>query len=486
MGLEVFMYTPFVSVSHVKFLDKISPRAESSGARDGPILAHDVPERMECFPSETRPSDHSRVCDFETTTDLSELGGNAWRDLGDFWKLFELLLKYTSLLQSNCLRMLEDEELIARMKAENFDLGMSEILDPCGFLLFNKIGIKRYIALHGSYLPMWWASRFGLPQTLSFTPEMQSTSIPPFSFVERLKLQGIYWFGSLVMNRLFESSFWLLEKQMGGDFRVEEAITNSSFLFVNTDEYVEFPRPYTSKIISIAGVDMQNTLDNRTGLSEEYRELLDSSPKGAVLVSFGSVAQSSLMENATKSAFLELFAAFPELQFIWKYETPEDGTAAHLPNVHLSKEATYAGVPLVSIPLFGDQVRNAAMIRRKGVGVVVQKTNITAASLIDAVRAVVFDPTYKAKARELASMLREKPFAVDDRIVRYSEFAAAHDVHEHLDLYGRQMNTISSYYNLDVYCLLLAVLLLIVFVLIKLTSFVVRRLLCGGRKSKFE
>lgn len=39
-------------------------------------------------------------------------------------------------------------------------------------------------------------------------------------------------------------------------------------------------------------------------------------------------------------------------------------------------EATYSGVPLLCVPLFGDQGRNSRMVERKGVGRVLDKRDL--------------------------------------------------------------------------------------------------------------
>ncbi|KAI6196348.1 hypothetical protein M3Y94_01098400 [Aphelenchoides besseyi] len=143
-------------------------------------------------------------------------------------------------------------------------------------------------------------------------------------------------------------------------------------------------------------------------------------------------------------------------------------------------EATYLGVPLIAIPLFGDQPRNAAMIRRKKVGVVVEKKNLTAISLIEAVRSVVYNPIYKENAQKLAEILAAKT-SPDERLVKYTEFAARFDVHEHLDLPGRHLSVV-EYYNLDVLTFVFISVSLFIFTGYKL----LRLCLSRTRKSKTE
>lgn len=60
---------------------------------------------------------------------------------------------------------------------------------------------------------------------------------------------------------------------------------------------------------------------------------MNSSTRGVVLVSFGTVGKSVSMPDATKKALLQAFAQFPDVTFLWKYERPEDNVAEGYPNV---------------------------------------------------------------------------------------------------------------------------------------------------------
>lgn len=48
--------------------------------------------------------------------------------------------------------------------------------------------------------------------------------------------------------------------------------------------------------------------------------LLNASPKGAVLFSFGTFADPSLMPTRMVDTFLEAFSHFPAYTFIWKFK----------------------------------------------------------------------------------------------------------------------------------------------------------------------
>ena len=58
-------------------------------------------------------------------------------------------------------------------------------------------------------------------------------------------------------------------------------------------------------------------------------------------------------------------------------------------------EAVYHGVPVVAVPLFGDQYDNAQRIVSRGMGVKVDISTLTSDKLVDAIRTVIHDPRYK-------------------------------------------------------------------------------------------
>lgn len=57
-------------------------------------------------------------------------------------------------------------------------------------------------------------------------------------------------------------------------------------------------------------------------------------------------------------------------------------------------EAIYESVPLVMIPFFGDQLPNAADLKEKGVGVVLDPLNLSIEEIRNALDLVVNDTRY--------------------------------------------------------------------------------------------
>lgn len=70
---------------------------------------------------------------------------------------------------------LSDEKLLARLRAEKFDLGISEVLSCCGFAIFEKIGLKKYIGAFATNLVPSLTEAFGIDNNPSYVPGMISS-----------------------------------------------------------------------------------------------------------------------------------------------------------------------------------------------------------------------------------------------------------------------------------------------------------------------
>ncbi|KAF8353880.1 hypothetical protein PRIPAC_95503, partial [Pristionchus pacificus] len=124
-------------------------------------------------------------------------------------------------------------------------------------------------------------------------------------------------------------------------------------------------------------------------------------------------------------------------------------------------EATHSGVPLIVVPLMGDQLRNSHLIERLGTGIKISKDSLnSAAELTAAVKRIIEDKSFKEKAALVAAQLREAPFSPREKLVRNMEFMAKYGPLTMLDHYGPQLFTF-QYYLIDVFAFLFLVLVVI-------------------------
>uniref|UniRef100_A0A183U255 glucuronosyltransferase n=1 Tax=Toxocara canis TaxID=6265 RepID=A0A183U255_TOXCA len=205
--------------------------------------------------------------------------------------------------------------LMRRLRNEKFDLGISEAFSSCGFGIFEKIRLHKYLIASNTELMEALTEPFGI----SYNPAM-SQGLSVHCFV------------------LHYSSF---SSSVGAEPHSKETMARCPSVFVNTNILLDFPREVNSKVVFVGGI----TASQSSSLSEDFKRLMDVSSGGVVLVSFGTIALSSRMPPSLKYVFVSVFRRFPEFQitFIWKYEL-DDEVASDLPNVVKRKWVPQSGL----------------------------------------------------------------------------------------------------------------------------------------------
>lgn len=69
-----------------------------------------------------------------------------------------------------CTMELADEEMMAQLRNEKFDLGINEIFCMCGMAVFAKIGLEKKIVVSGMPIQLEMTGLFGIPSMPSFVP----------------------------------------------------------------------------------------------------------------------------------------------------------------------------------------------------------------------------------------------------------------------------------------------------------------------------
>ncbi|VDM38924.1 unnamed protein product [Toxocara canis] len=282
-------------------------------------------------------------------------------------------------------------------------------------------------------------------------------------------------------------------------------------VMVNSNELYNLPRPTLHKIVYIGGLGMKN--QDAKPLNGQFKEIADNAKRIAVMT-FGSHANSSAMPQSWKKAFLESFRKFPDVDFIVRY-TAKDLIGKTSNNVHLKswipqsdllqhkktvllithggynslQEAINSGVPLLTIPLFGDQPGNAKLAVKRGFGYSLTKGDITTEKVTKALQAVLQNPSYMESAVRMQNMVRKKPSQPERLLVRWTEFIAEFKQLPNLVPYGTKLNFI-QYHCIDVIAFLSFITAIVVFVVVKVVRFtccfVYKKVKGDTRKRKAE
>uniref|UniRef100_A0A914XEI7 UDP-glucuronosyltransferase n=1 Tax=Plectus sambesii TaxID=2011161 RepID=A0A914XEI7_9BILA len=243
----------------------------------------------------------------------------------------------------------------------------------------------------------------------------------------------------------------VFREHYGSDFpNVYELLGRSPLVLVNSVEILDVTRPILHKIVYIGGIGMNKPKP----INEKLTKIVESGKKGTVLFSMGSVVALDKAPLEIKSAIIQALAKFEDYNFIVKVGSADKqmaDLASNVKNVYLESwvpqvdllghphvkafithggqnsilETVYAGKPVLTIPCFADQFRNAATVVKKAFGTRVPSMSaLTVDSLTAALHDLLSNENYEINARRLSRMLEKKPIKSEELVVKWTEFVA--------------------------------------------------------------
>ncbi|KAI6220112.1 Glucuronosyltransferase [Aphelenchoides fujianensis] len=419
---------------------------------------------------------------------------------------------FSEAFRLHCEGILEDKQFLEFLKSREYTVGMAEYYDGCAFGLFEMLNVRSTHQL--SAIPMCEQTAFihGLPAPPSFVPALISNQaqITPISgFFERAR--NLYFhlrYSYLIAPRLVAPTDEVFKEKISAKFpSLIQLMQKVDYVWVNTNEQLDIARPTTSKFKFVGGI----ALKPPTSLDEELQRLIDESPKGVVLMSFGSLLDDLATKPAVLRTILDSFAQFPDHLFLCKLTIGDDAKAKDLleqhPNVRIYSwlnqqgilahpktrafishvglnglnEAAFAGVPLVAIPFSADGPYNSAAAVRRGIAVALDRKTLTVHGLTNAIRRVLEDETIRHNSKDLHEKLVSQPFKPADVFVRTVEYAAQFNGMPELTLQSTSLSTF-EYFCLDVFLSIIAASIFMV----ALFGCLIRRCLYGKQKRKIE
>ncbi|XP_002014736.2 UDP-glucuronosyltransferase 1-1 [Drosophila persimilis] len=332
----------------------------------------------------------------------------------------------------------------------------------------------------------------GNPTEVSYVPNMATFAEQPMSLLKRAENLAKYLFITYMTHKLDSRVTRHFNNNFGGEKglrSLEEMRKNISLAFVNSHLISEGPiRPLVPAIVEIGGIQVKDTADP---LPKDIDQFLQQSPDGAILLSLGSNIKSTAVKPELIQIIYKVLSGINR-NVIWKWEDlektpgnstnilyknwlPQDDILAH-PNTklfitHAGKggitEAQYHGVPMVALPIFGDQLGNAVQMERSGYGLALDLLSITEESFRTALNEVLENDKYRQTISKFSSMYRDRPMTARETVVYWTDYVLRHRGAPHLQSPVVHMSFIELF-NLDLYALLISV-LVIILVLIRLT-----------------
>ncbi|XP_040603239.1 UDP-glucuronosyltransferase 2B17-like [Mesocricetus auratus] len=422
-----------------------------------------------------------------------------------YWPLLDNLFEeYSISYLSLCKETVSNKQLMTKLQKSKFDVLVSDAIAPCGELIAELLQIPFLYTLR--FTPGFKVEKnsggFIVPP--SYVPIILSGLGGQMTFMERVRnmicmLYFDFWFQSL--NEKKWDQFY--SETLGRHTTLAETIGKAEMWLIRSYWDLEFPRPTLPNVDYVGGLHCKPAKP----LPKEMEDFVQSSGEhGVVVFSLGSMV--SNMTEAKANTVAWALAQIPQ-KVLWRFEGKTPDTLG--PNTRIYKwlpqndllghpktkafvthggangiyEAIHFGIPMIGIPLFGEQHDNIAHMVAKGAAVALNFRTMTRLDLLNALEAVIDNPSYKENAMWLSTIHNDQPMKPLDRAIFWIEFVMRHKGAKHLRPLAYNL-TWYQYYSLDVIGFLLACVAVITFLAVKSSLFIYQKLLKMGKKMKNE
>uniref|UniRef100_A0A1Y9H2X1 Uncharacterized protein n=1 Tax=Anopheles dirus TaxID=7168 RepID=A0A1Y9H2X1_9DIPT len=224
-----------------------------------------------------------------------------------------------------------------------------------------------------------------------------------------------------------------------------------SVILVNSHHSTSPPRPNIPGLVNVAGAHIKPAKQ----LPDDIQRFLDGAKEGVIFFSLGSYMKSADMPKDKMKAFLEVFRNLKQ-RVLWKYENedvarlpknvmvrkwlPQSDVLAH-PKVVLfmthggmfgSQEGIYRGVPMLYIPFYGDQHRNALKAEQAGYALTLNFPEVNVITLGSRINELLTNPAFMKQAKRASELFRDNLVPPMQEAMHWIEYVIRHKGAKHL------------------------------------------------------
>uniref|UniRef100_A0A672SXN2 UDP-glucuronosyltransferase n=1 Tax=Sinocyclocheilus grahami TaxID=75366 RepID=A0A672SXN2_SINGR len=412
------------------------------------------------------------------------------------------LIQFLNMHVTACEGLLYDKTLMKSFRETGFDVLLTDPFLPCGTIIADSFSLPAIYFLH--MIPcLLDVEATQCPSPLSFVPRFFIGYTDKMTFPQRIESTLMAVFDVFLCRKLFARTDELASRYLQKDTTYKEQLSHGAVWLLRYEFTFEYPKPQMPNMVQIGGINCAK----KGPLTKELEEFVNGSGEhGFVVFTLGSMV-SQLPEAKARELF-EAFRQIPQ-RVLWRHTGPVPENAPK--NVKLMKwlpqndllghpkvkafithggshgiyEGICNGVPMVMLPLFGDQGDNVQRLVSRGVAEALSIHDLTAEKLLVALRKVINDKSYKEKITELSAIHRDRPIEPLDLAVFWTEFVMRHKGAAHLRPAAHELNWI-QYHSLDVIGFLLLILVTVIFVTVKSCMFCFRKCFKKTQKKKKE
>ncbi|KAJ8954682.1 hypothetical protein NQ318_011374 [Aromia moschata] len=339
----------------------------------------------------------------------------------------------------------------------------------------------------------WFNHLVGNPSLPSFHPELLLALPRRMNFLQRLE-NALTKFMTVLNLHLYvyPKQNEMIQKYIPNPVDLNDALYNVSLVLINSHVSIFNPQPSVPCMVDIGGFHISPPKK----LPDDLQKYLDNAKEGVIYFSMGSNLKSSQLPEEKREALLKAFGKRKE-QVLWKWEEdvlpgkpanvklgkwlPQQDILAH-PNVKVfithggllsTTETVYHGVPVVAIPILGDQKMNAKGAEDNGYGIVLPFDELSEEKLTSFLDEIIENPKYRENVKERSRIMKDRQVSPIQTAVYWVEYVIRHNGAKHLRVAYLDLAWY-EYYLLDVFAFIFAVIFGAILVMKKACTFLCR------------
>ncbi|KAK7079176.1 hypothetical protein SK128_001480 [Halocaridina rubra] len=394
------------------------------------------------------------------------------------WKMYELLIKGLPQMTREIYRVPEVMELYKRRK--DFHL----------VIIDNFFNMMMFPFAHEIPLVMMQASGVDIVQSAitgnvinpAYTPSNQLIVPQPMSLWHRILNGIVYITYGLLKQHYFLPRIQAEITQILPDIPpLREIERNQSLALLNYCYSFDTVLPLLPSQIDIGAIHC------RPGqpLPQDLEDWINGAGEaGVIYFSLGTVALGTTLPPALRELFINAFGRLKQ-RVLWKLEEelhiadnilvrkwlPQQDILAH-PRVKLfishggmlsTQEAVFHAVPVLALPILGDQPRNAQNIDINKLGIALIWEELTEDLLVDTIEKIINTKMYEENMEVASRALRDQPQTPKERAVFWTEYIIRHQGAPHLRSPGAKLSWL-EYLMIDVIFILTVIIICFTFI----------------------
>ncbi|XP_050466895.1 UDP-glucosyltransferase 2-like [Cataglyphis hispanica] len=328
-----------------------------------------------------------------------------------------------------------------------YDAVLMEVFGAHCFGIFAHLWNIPLIGISTTSLYPWLPPMIAQPESLAFMPNNCLGFIGSMNFWQRLYNTLHTFYNKLQFYYLTRAQDEIIRKHFGPDMPgVREIESKVALILINSHFSLNGIQPKTPAAVDVGGLHIQDEANST--LPSDLEKWINDSKDGFIYFTFGSMVMIETFPPEFLNILYTSLGKIAPVRVLMKIPNPEKLPPGLPENVYTSpwmsqikilkhpkirafithgglmgtQEAIAYSVPMIGIPLFGDQFMNIDAYVARNIAIKLDFKKMTEKDMDAALNAILWDPVYKESARNLSKKFLDRPVKPLDTAIFWIEY----------------------------------------------------------------